>query len=235
MTIPAIPFDDLPQPAVAYYRVSRKTQAVSGLGLEAQEDSVRRYASRHHLDLVATFVEVETGTSRRHRPEVHRAIWTAHQHSAVLLIARLDRLARNVMFTAQLQASGIPFVCVDMPTANHTTIQMMAVFAEYEAGVISQRTKDALQAAKRRGVRLGSPHPMTEEVRARGRATLREQQVQAYRPVLGYVSLMRQSGMTLAAIAQRLDEEKFPTRKGGRWSPMQVSRILSLSASLQAS
>lgn len=224
-----------PKNAVAYYRVSRKSQAASGLGLEAQEASVGRYLAHHNLNLVASFVEVETGTSRKFRPEVQKAIDAARSHSAVLVIARLDRLARNVAFTAQLQSSGVLFVCVDMPTANHTTIQMMSVFAEYEARANSQRTKEALQAAKNRGVRLGSPKPMLDSVRALGRASLQEQQIRAYKPVLGYVALMRQSGMTLTAIAHRLNEEGFAARKGGKWSATQIHRLLALHANLQKS
>ena len=133
--------DTAPLPAVAYYRVSRKRQAESGLGLEAQQASVRRFVQSNNLVLVDEYVEIETATSRRQRPEVKRAIESARNHGATLVIARLDRLSRNVAFTSQLQASGVSFVCVDMPTANQTTIQLMAVIAEYEARITSQRTR----------------------------------------------------------------------------------------------
>lgn len=151
--------------AVIYYRVSREKQAQSGLGLEAQAASVTAFVQQRGLEVVAEYTEVETGTSKKRRTEIFRAIEHAQREGAILLIAKLDRLSRNLHFVSGLLESGVKFTAVDMPEANHLTIQLMAVMAEHEAKAISTRTKEALKAAKVRGVRLGSPKPMPEEVR----------------------------------------------------------------------
>ncbi len=213
--------------AVAYFRVSTQKQGYSGLGLEAQEHSVTQYAQSRGLDIVARYTELESGTGKRRRTEIYRAIAQAKAEGAVLLIAKLDRLSRNLHFVTGLLESQVDFIAVDIPEANRLTIQLMAVLAEHEARATSARTKEALAAAKRRGVRLGSPQPMTEEVRALGRATQQEAARDAYTNVSDYIALMRDKEMSLRAIARKLTESGFKTRTGKEWNAVQVSRVLS--------
>jgi DNA invertase Pin-like site-specific DNA recombinase len=145
---------------VAYYRVSTAKQGQSGLGLQAQKESVEQYLNGGDLQLIAEFTEVETGKGSNaltKRPELQKAIAFAKKNKATLVIAKLDRLARNVHFIAGLLESGADFVAADMPEADRAMIQMMSVFAELEARRISERTKAALAQAKKNGVKLGNP------------------------------------------------------------------------------
>jgi DNA invertase Pin-like site-specific DNA recombinase len=212
--------------AVIYYRVSREKQAQSGLGLEAQATSVAAFVGQRGLEVVAEYTEVETGTSKKRRIEIFRAIEHAQREGAILLIAKLDRLSRNLHFVSGLLESGVRFTAVDMPEANNLTIQIMAVMAEHEAKAISTRTKEALKAAKARGIRLGSPKPMTEEVRALGREKVSQAFLEAYQRLHGYIRLMKESGLSLRAIATTLNKEGYRTRSGTLWGPVQVSRVL---------
>lgn len=211
---------------MAYFRVSTQKQGYSGLGLEAQEHAVSQYAQSRGLAIVARYTELETGTGKRRRTEIYRAIAQAKAEGAVLLIAKLDRLSRNLHFVTGLLESQVDFTAVDMPEANRLTIQLMAVLAEHEARATSTRTKEALAAAKRRGVRLGSPQPMTEKVRALGRATQQEAARDAYTNVADYIAMMRDKEMSLRAIARKLTESGFKTRTDKEWNAVQVSRIL---------
>lgn len=212
--------------AVIYYRVSREKQAQSGLGLEAQATAVTAFVRQRGLGVVAEYTEVETGTSKKRRTEIFKAIDHAQREGAILLIAKLDRLSRNLHFVSGLLESGVKFTAVDMPEANNLTIQLMAVMAEHEAKAISTRTKEALQAAKARGVRLGSPKPMAETVRAKGRDTVRQNFLEGYRRHYGYIRLMRDSGLSFRDIAARLNGEGYRTRNGCEWTAVQVSRVL---------
>lgn len=136
---------------VTYSRVSTDKQGRSGLGLEAQEEAIARYCQQNDAERVADFVEVESG-KKNHRPELLKAIRAAKQHKAKLLVAKLDRLSRNAAFLLQLRDSNIEFVAADNPDANNLTIGILAVVAENERDMISQRTKAALAAAKARGL-----------------------------------------------------------------------------------
>lgn len=140
---------------ISYLRVSTDRQGVSGLGIEAQREAVQRYVACVGGNLLAEHVEVETGRSAT-RPTLLQSIAQCRRDRAVLLIARLDRLARSVSFIASLIDSGVEFVAVDNPAANKPMLQMLAVFGEYERDQIAARTKAALAAAKARGVVLGS-------------------------------------------------------------------------------
>jgi DNA invertase Pin-like site-specific DNA recombinase len=141
---------------VAYYRVSTQQQAHSGLGLEAQRDSVERYVQRVSGKLVADFTEVKSGRKTK-RPQLAEAIRICRMRRAVLVIARLDRLARNVALIADLIDDELEFVAVDFPTASRLTLHVLAAIAEYESRLMSERTKAAFAAAKARGVKLGGP------------------------------------------------------------------------------
>ena len=139
---------------VAYYRVSTDKQGRSGLGLDAQREAVHRHLNGGSWHLVAEVIEVESG-KRNDRPKLSEALRLCRIHKATLIIAKLDRLARNVHFTSGLMESGVDFVAVDFPQANRLTIHILAAVAEHEAGMISARTRAALAAAKARGVQLG--------------------------------------------------------------------------------
>lgn len=139
---------------IAYYRVSTARQGRSGLGLDAQRDTVRGYLAGTAGELLAEHTEIESGR-RSDRPELANALAACRVHRATLVIAKLDRLARNVAFISNLMEAGVEFFVCDMPMANGLTIHMLAAVAENEARSISDRTRVALAAAKRRGVRLG--------------------------------------------------------------------------------
>jgi len=221
--------------AIAYYRVSTQKQGQSGLGIEAQQASVRDYARRHELQIVAEFTEIETGTRKRHRPELERALAEAKSSGAVLLIAKLDRLARNVAFISALMDSGAEFVAVDMPQANRLTIHVLAAVAEEEARLISERTKAALAAAKRRGVELGNPDNLTIEAARKGAKTRQNAARRAYRPIAGYIKLLREGGLSYAKIAKRLNAEGHQTRQGQPFKAMTVWRILDRNGGIKPS
>ncbi len=139
---------------IAYYRVSTQRQGKSGLGLEAQQAAVKDHLNGGRWQLVAQITEVESG-KRKDRPKLAEALKLCRVHGATLIIAKLDRLARNVAFVSALMDAGVEFEAVDFPQANRLTIHIMAAVAEHEAKAISERTKAALAAAKVRGVKLG--------------------------------------------------------------------------------
>src|SRR6185437_987490 len=139
---------------ISYLRVSTARQGMSGLGLEAQREAVSSYLNGGHWQLIQEIVEVESG-KRNDRPKIAEALRLCRLHNATLVIAKLDRLARNVHFISSLMESGVDFVACDFPQANRLTVHILAAVAEHEAGMISARTKAALAAAKSRGVKLG--------------------------------------------------------------------------------
>lgn len=220
-------------PLIGYIRVSTDKQGESGLGLEAQQDAIRDHAKRTNATVVAEYREVETG-KRADRPELAKAIRHAKRAKGILVVAKLDRLARNVAFTAALLESKVKFVCCDMPNANETTIQLYAVMAEDESRRISQRTKDALKVYKARGGLLGASRPecrkLTPEARAKGvlkSAKVRRQEViELFADLLPIAQDMRAQGATLQTIASFLNDAGHSTRLGADWSPVQVKRML---------
>jgi len=142
---------------VAYYRVSTGKQAASGLGLDAQKAAVSDYLNGGDWQLVAEFTETESGTRKGNdRPQLAKALDACRVHGATLVIAKLDRLYRNVAAQSALMESGVDFVAVDNPTASRFTLHILAAVAEHEAGMISKRTKDALAARKAKGLPMGS-------------------------------------------------------------------------------
>lgn len=213
---------------VAYYRVSTVKQGRSGLGLEAQRSAVEGYLAAQGGEVVAEYVEVESGR-RKDREQLKLAMNHARIARASLIIAKLDRLARNVSFTAALMESGIDFICCDMPHANKFTIHVMAALAEMEGEMISVRTKAALAEAKRRGVRLGNPRLAevrgSPEAASRARAAQAAQRASAYR---GLIFEAQQEGRnTLQAVADFLNSRGVRSPSGhGVWHPSAVSRLL---------
>lgn len=215
------------QQFVAYYRVSTQRQGQSGLGLEAQKAAAQGFA-KGRGEIVAEFVEVETGTKKRERPKIKEALELAKTEGATLLIAKLDRLARNVVFVMTLKDSGVPFVCADMPEANTLTIGMMAVLAQYEAEMISQRTKAALQARRARGLSLGTPANLTNEARRKGQQARKEiaRSHKANVQAGELARLYRAQGHSLRAIAKKLASGGYVTRNGQSFKAESVRRLL---------
>lgn len=212
---------------VAYYRVSTAQQGRSGLGLEAQRSAVEGYLASQGGEVVAEYVEVESGR-RKDREQLRLAMNQARLTRAKLIIAKLDRLARNVSFTAALMESGIDFVCCDMPHANRFTVHVMAALAEMESEMISARTKAALAEAKRRGVRLGNPR--LSEVRGSPEAASRARSAQAAHRAATYRGVMHDAleagATTLQGIADYLNNRGVSPPLGGRWHPSSVRRVL---------
>lgn len=215
---------------IAYYRVSTGRQGKSGLGLDAQRQAVQAFASQSRGKIVGEYREIETGTNKRNRPTLKQAIAHARAIKATLVIAKLDRLARNVHLVSGLLESKVDFVACDQPHANKLTIHILAAVAEAEAEAISQRTRDALAAAKRRGVKLGNPENLTAEARAKGAiagaAKRRANAVDGYAHILPTMQRMRSEGRSLAYIAQRLNDDGHTTAKGAAWSATQVMRAM---------
>ena len=204
---------------VAYYRVSTERQGRSGLGLDAQREMVRTYLSAGGCDLLSEFVEVESGR-KTNRPELENALRVCKQRKAILLIAKLDRLARNVHFISGLMESGVEFVAADNPHANRLMVHLLAAFAEHEREVISKRTKEALAAAKARGVVLGVNGRALAE-RNRQAATA---QAEELREVIEAV--IDDGHRTLCDIAYQLNKQSVQSPLGKTWYPASVARAL---------
>lgn len=216
---------------VAYYRVSTEKQGRSGLGLEAQRKAVEDLLNGNGgWELVAEFTEIESGKSAD-RPELEKAIAAARIHGARLIVAKLDRLARNAAFLLSLRDAGVDFVAADMPDANRLTVGILAVVAEDEAQRISKRTKEALAAAKARGVKLGNPENLTDEARRKGarvsaevRSERANQRAADLRPIIQ--GLREKGAESLHALARGLNEEGIPTARECAWTPTAVKRVL---------
>jgi DNA invertase Pin-like site-specific DNA recombinase len=218
---------------VAYYRVSTVRQGASGLGLEAQKQTVSTFLNGGRWTLVAEMVEVESG-KRSDRPKLAEALRLCRLHKAKLLVAKLDRLSRNVAFISALMESGVKFQAVDMPDVNDMVLHILASVAQGEAKAISERTKVALQAAKARGTQLGGLRWDLSKVAAKGRKLAlqtRQEKAAKYRDdVLPVIRSAQTEGIvTLLGIAEFLNANSVPTPRGGEWSAVQVSRVLARS------
>lgn len=210
---------------IAYYRVSTARQGSSGLGLEAQQRAVREYLNGGSWKLVGEFKEVESG-KRSDRPVLAEALKAAKRLKATLVIAKLDRLARNVAFIANLMESGVEFVAVDMPSATKLSIHMLAAFAEHERELISQRTRAALAEAKARGKRLGNPTNL-REAQERSREVRSAAAEQSAANAMAVIHQLRAAGCkTMREIATGLNARGVPAPRGGEWQATQVRRVL---------
>jgi DNA invertase Pin-like site-specific DNA recombinase len=204
---------------VAYYRVSTDRQGRSGLGLEAQRDAVMRHVANHNGELVADFCEIESG-KRSDRPQLAAAIAVAKKAKATLIIAKLDRLARNVHFISGLMESGVDFVAADNPHANKLMVHLLAAFAEHEREQISQRTKDALAAAKTRGMRLG------RNGADRLAPAYRAEAVKRARQLAPLLAELQGAGMSARQMAGELTARGIATPNGARWHAQSVLRMI---------
>jgi DNA invertase Pin-like site-specific DNA recombinase len=204
---------------VAYFRVSTVRQGRSGLGLEAQQEAVRQYLASVSGVMIGQFIEVETG-KRNTRPELGKALAACKRHKAKLVIAKLDRLSRNVAFLSAMMDGKTEFVACDNPTATRLTLHILAAVAEHEAEVISQRTTAALQAAKRRGVVLGRNGK--ERLAPANRAAALDRAC----PLKPILSELTNAGLSMRAIAAELTARGIPTVGGGAWHPQTVARVM---------
>lgn len=213
---------------VAYYRVSTDRQGKSGLGLEAQQKAVEDYLNGGSWRLVASFTEVESGRNNG-RPELTKALAACRVHNATLVIAKLDRLSRNARFLLELQEAGVKFVAVDMPHADNFTVGVLALVAQKEAEMISQRTKAALSAAKARGVKLGGDRGnLTRKERSKGTASSAEARSakadNRARDLAPILNELRAAGQSFAGMAEALNERGIRSPRGSLWSAMSVRR-----------
>jgi DNA invertase Pin-like site-specific DNA recombinase len=217
----------------SYLRVSTDRQGRSGLGLEGQRAAVEAFCARTGATIAREFVEVESG---RHdeRPKLGDALAFARRAKATLVCAKLDRLSRSVKFIATVLDSGVEFAAADMPDANRLTLHLLAAIAEGEAKAISDRTRAALQAAKARGVSLGTHNAavpsLTPGARQKGAAlgsrTSHRLAIEAYADLRPHIENLRGVGLSLRAIANRLNDDGQATRSDARWTAVQVRRVL---------
>lgn len=214
---------------VAYYRVSTARQGQSGLGLDAQRNAVKDYLRAQGWPPVAEWVEIESGC-KNDRPELAKALRACRIHGATLVIAKLDRLARNAVFLLNLKDSGVEFVAVDMPHANRLTIGIMALVAEEEARAISIRTKAALAEAKKRGVKLGTPGNLSNiRLGAKNSAKLQKERADRFaRDLMVMIDEFRTTGVTsYSGLARELTSRNIPTSRGKSvWSGGQVRNLM---------
>jgi DNA invertase Pin-like site-specific DNA recombinase len=214
---------------ISYLRVSTHQQGQSGLGIEAQRKAVEDYLNGGRWTLLREYVEVESG-KRSDRPQLLAALAHAKATGATLVIAKLDRLARNVAFISNLMESGVEFVAADLPMANRLTVHVLAAVAEHEREMISQRTKAALAAAKARGVKLGNPNG-ARALRGRGNAAAvaagkaaADAHMERVMPVIEDI---RAAGViSLYGIATELNLRGVLTAHGGSWYPTTVRNLL---------
>lgn len=203
---------------VSYFRVSTSKQGQSGLGLDAQRQAVTTFLNGGRWTVLSEFVEIESG-KKSDRPQLAAAIAAAKKAKATLIVAKLDRLARNLHFLSGLMESGVEFLAVDNPTANRLTVQILAAVAEDEARRISERTKSALAAAKARGTVLGRNGANL----AKANKATADKFSADLKPL---VSDMIAAGLSRAAIAATLNRRQIPTARGGRWHVTTVQRLV---------
>lgn len=217
---------------IVYFRVSTDKQEKSGLGLDAQKTAVKAYAARTGASVLARYTETESGKNND-RPQLAKALAHARRSRATLVVAKLDRLARNLAFLDALQRSKATFIALDCEHANKAMLQMMMVMAEWEADQVSARTKAALQARRERGGKLGAENRrcrnLTDDFAAIGRIAGAEANKaladDAYADILPDMVEWRTSH-SLQAIADRLNGEGHTTRTGKQWTPGTVANVL---------
>ncbi len=218
------------QPVVAYFRVSTERQGRSGLGLDAQRERCAAFAAQNGFEVVEAFTEVETGKGSDaldRRPQLAAALAAAKRRRCAVLVAKLDRLSRDVHFIAGLMVQRVPFLVAELgPDVDPFMLHIYAALAEKERRMISERTRAALAARKRQGARLGNPTNLDEAGRAGAVATAME----ARRFAENVAPVIRQvqgSGVTsLRGIAAVLDARGIRTARGGRWAATQVRAVL---------
>ena len=213
------------QKYVAYYRVSTQKQGQSGLGLEAQKTAVLKFLGSNDI-LLYEFTDVESG-KKNDRPNLLRAIEQCKKENSILLIAKLDRLSRNVGFIYTLRDTRVQFKCCDMPDANSVTIGIMAVLAQEERERTSQRTKDALAELKKQGIKLGSPENLNVSAREKG-LKVRQQNAlenENNRKATALICALRNEGKSFYSITKQLNNFGFKTRRGNAFTQVQTKAL----------
>jgi DNA invertase Pin-like site-specific DNA recombinase len=218
---------------VVYFRQSTDKQKRSGLGIEAQQAAVRQYAERTGAETIGSYTETESG-GNNDRPQFARAVAHARRSRATLVVAKLDRLARNLAFLDQLQQSKLNFVALDCEHANKAMLQMMMVMAEWERDQVSIRTKAALAARRERGEKLGAENPACRNLnraamragRAKGAEANRAAADEAYADILPDMRAWRAESLTLSEIAERLNADGHTTRTGKEWTAVTVANVI---------
>jgi DNA invertase Pin-like site-specific DNA recombinase len=216
---------------VSYLRVSTNKQGSQGLGIEAQRETVRAYLQRvnHGAVLLEEFVEVESGR-KSDRPKLQEALSRCELAGAKLVIAKLDRLSRDVHFLTGLEKAGVDFVACDLPDAGRLSVHIMAVVAQYEAERISERTKDALKAAKARGTKLGNPNGAKHLIgkgNTNAVTAIKARATKNATKLIHEVQRIQSEGfITLKTIANKLNERGILTPRRKQWHPQSVKRLL---------
>jgi DNA invertase Pin-like site-specific DNA recombinase len=217
---------------VTYLRVSTARQGNSGLGLEAQRNTIQNYVVSRSASIIKEFVEVESGKASSNRPQLADALHLAKVTGSILVIAKMDRLSRNAAFLLTLRESGVKFIAADMPDANELTVGIMALVAQQEREAISTRTTEALKAAKARGTKLGNPNGAAALQRAgKGNAaavgTIKAK-ADAYaadlRPIIQ--SINAEGILSLGGIAKALNDRQIKTARDGVWHKATVANLL---------
>ncbi|MGA7778585.1 MAG: recombinase family protein [Paraburkholderia sp.] len=212
---------------VVYFRVSTQKQGASGLGLEAQSEAITRFLNGGNWEVVDSFTEIETGKGANaldKRPQLRAAIDLCHKTGARLLIAKLDRLARNVHFISGLKESKVEFVAVDMPEANELMVNILAAFAQHEAKMIGERTKAALAAAKARGTQLGSAGTRNLQSVIQAQKEAADSFASGIANVLAELEAAGFSSQR--KIVEELNRRGIKTARGSEWSLIQLQRVL---------
>ena len=213
---------------VSYLRQSTKKQSLSNLGIEAQREIIQKHLGQ--IQPIAEFVETESG-KKTDRPKLAEALELCRKTKSTLIVAKLDRLSRNVAFTSKLLESDVEIKFCDFPEANRLVLHIIASIAEYEAGLISTRTKQALKAKKARGVRLGKPENLVNNLgKAISKSNLTNKQKALdndnNRRAIAMLKVMATQNLSLSEMARRLNEEGFVTSRGKKFSAWQVSVLL---------
>ena len=213
---------------VSYLRQSTKKQSLSNLGIEAQREIIQKYLGQ--IKPIAEFVETESG-KKTDRPKLAEALDLCRKTKSTLIVAKLDRLSRNVAFTSKLLESDVEIKFCDFPEANRLVLHIIASIAEYEAGLISTRTKQALKAKKARGVSLGKPENLVNNLgKAISKSNLTNRQKALdndnNRRAIAMLKVMANQDLSLSEMARRLNEEGFVTSLGKQFTAWQVSVLL---------
>ncbi|TIM24878.1 MAG: resolvase [Mesorhizobium sp.] len=214
--------------AVAYIRVSTAQQGKSGLGLEAQRAAIAKFAEAEDLELIAEFQEVETGKGAdalNKRPQLAAALSDAKRNDCAVVVAKLDRLSRDVAFISALMAKRTPFIVAELGAdVSPFMLHIYAAVAEQERAMISQRTKDALAAVKARGVKLGNPQiRKAQEDAAERRTAIADGFASNVLPIIREIQA---TGASMRKTAAALNARGIPTARGGTWAATQISDIL---------
>lgn len=226
----------IPTTAIAYVRVSTAQQGKSGLGLEAQRAAIARFAEAEGIEIIGEFQEIETGKGSdalAMRPQLAAALAEAKRKGCPVIVAKLDRLSRDVAFVAGLMAQKVPFIVAELGAdADPFMLHLFAALAEKERAMISRRTKEALAAAKARGVKLGNPN--IEKAQAAG-AKVRINKADDFAgKVYADIKRMQAEGLSLLKIAARFNEQGRPTARGGRWEAQQIKNVITRMEGRQA-